>query len=857
MKNTFNEIIKSIFERALELDKLSREVFLNSLEDHEKEYKDEVKSLLRAYEKNSDFLEIDDDRTIFSEDNIGPHPLIGKHIGSYLIEEEVGIGGMGIVFIGKRDDQEFEQKVAIKILKQGLSSEYLVKRFQNERQTLANLQHPNIAKLFDGGKTEEGLPYLVMEYIDGVTVTQYCEQNNLTIDERLNLFRTVCNAVQHAHQNLIIHRDIKPGNILVNKEGRVKLLDFGVAKLLDEDLQTPDEDLTKTGMWHLTPEFASPEQINGENITTVSDIYSLGVLLYKLLSGQAPYKIYNSSPLAISRILEKEKIAKPSEIIQKATQNAKSSIDNVELHSEFNRIGYRQLVGDLDNIVLKAMHIDPAHRYTSVQELDNDIGRYLTGLPVIARKDTFFYRASKFIKRHKIGVAIFIFVNIIILASIAAIVYQARMAAVERDKAKVENAKFEKVNSFLQGILSSVDPSEIGRDVKVYDVLEQAAEDVETELKDQPGVEAAIRSTLGNTYVNLGEYDKGKPFLVKSYNINKNLYGEESRETAENIHDLALYYDWIGEYKIADSLYDKSIKLFRKVLTEPTKIFADALNNHGIIKMNFSMYDEAEKLYLEAIENSIITQGVKNRNTAVMMNNIAINYMDAGNLDRAEKYYKKSLGIILEILGENRPETGSSYNNIARLYIIKSEFDSAEVYLQKSYELKYNLKGKDHPDVGLALNNLGVLQFRRNNYPEAEKFFTDAIAQYRKTYDPLHPLIAVSNFWLGRICLETNRFERGEYYLRKCLQTRVAKMPKDNWEVILTKGELGICLLNQKRYAEAEPLIKNCYQYFSTKNPSDNQRTIRFLTNIVKLYRETNNKAFSEYKVELDSLMQL
>lgn len=854
MNNIFNEIVKSIFERALELDRISRELFFKNLTDEEKKYEEEVKSLLASYDDNSDFLEIDPGRDIFSEDNVGPHPLIGKHIGSFLIEEEIGIGGMGIVFSGKRDDKEFEQKVAIKILKQGLSSEYLIKRFENERQTLANLQHPNIAKLLDGGKTNEGLPYLIMEYIDGVPITEYCESGKLTVDQKLELFISVCNAVEYAHQNLIIHRDIKPENILVNSEGRVKLLDFGVSKLLEDNSLSANSGLTKTGTWHLTPEYASPEQINGENINTSSDIYSLGVLLYRIISEQNPYKIYNSSPLAISKILSEGKIIKPSEVIQNTTRAAGIKKEFSQKETEFHKDSYKKIKGDLDNIILKAMHKDTSQRYASVKDFAIDISRFLNGHPVSAHEDTLIYRFNKFVKRHKVGVALFILFNLLVGTGISAIIYQGRIAAKERDKARIENTKFEKVNDFLTSILSSVDPSEIGRDVKVYDILDKAAENVVTELKDQPEVEASIRSTLGNTYVNLGEYDKGKPFLEKSYDINKKLYGLRSKETAESIHDLANYYDWIGDYKKADSLYGKSIEIFRSVLTEPIKIFGDALNNHAIIKMNFSENDEAEKLYLEAIDISKKVEGKKTRNLAVMMNNLAISYMDVGKLEESEKYYKQSLAIILDVLGGDRPEAGSSYNNMARLYILKNEYDSAEVYLNKSYDLKYRLKGSDHPDVGLALNNLGVLEFHRKNYEKAVKYFNDGLVQYSKTYDEDHPLIATSYNWLGKVSLETERYEQAEKCFSQALKIRIEKFPPENWEIWESKGLRGICYVKLKKYSEAEKLLIPSYEYYSENLP-DNKKSIQdMLKAIVELYEKLGDKkSLEKYNNLLES----
>ena len=841
-----NKTLKLIFEEAIELDKDKREEYFNNLPENQKIYIAEVKSLLEAYEATDDFLEIASTETLtFEEDQT--NPLIGKHIGPYLIEEEIGSGGMGIVLIGKRDDHKFEQKVAIKILKQGLSTKYLVKRFETERQILANLQHPNIARLFDGGTTNEGLPYLIMEYIDGIPITEYCEKHNLSIKQRLKLFQSVCDAVQYAHQHLIIHRDIKPGNILVNQDGRPKLLDFGVAKLLDEHI-----DLTRTRMWIMTPEYASPEQILGENITTSSDIYSLGILLYQLLTGCQPYKITTSSPFAISKIITEGKIVKPSEI-----QRDKISSTDSEKCKEKTEKAFNLLKGDLDNIILKAMRKDPSQRYKSVQELSDDINRYLKGLPIIARKDTIPYRFSKFVKRHKIGVTLSVLFLVTILASIVMIIHQERITAAERDKARIENIKFEKVNSFLQQMLSSVDPSELGRDVKVYDILEKAANDVETELNDQPEIEASIRSTLGNTYVNLGEYKKGKPFLDKALEINENLYGKESEQTAQSLHDLALYYDWVGDYKMADSLYNESINIFRKVLKHPTKRFADALNDYAITAMNVGHHDKAEKLFNEAIDIALSLYGEKNRNTAVFMNNLALNYLDAGNFDKAEKYFKKSIAIITELLGENRPEIGSSYNNLAYLYMVKNDFKLAKEYLEKSYKLKVTLKGKDHSDVGLALNNLGVINIKMNNYSVAEKYLLKALKQYKKTLDADHPWVALSQYWLGKVYLETNRLDKAENFLRKSLKTRIKRFPKENKDIWRTRAELGICLLKKGVYKDAEDILIPTLEYYKANFSDDNEEIKRLYNYTVQLYKILGKKKEVEkYTAELTSFSQ-
>ncbi len=832
---------KELFDFALDMHISQREKFLDEKCKGDDELKNEILSLLESFENNDDFLEKPLEVDLESSESLKDH-YIGKQIGRYVIDSEAGFGGMGIVYAGYRNDKEFEQKVAIKILKHGITSDYLLKRFQIERQTLANLQHRFIAKLLDGGSTDEGLPYLVMEFIEGIPITKYCEKNKLSINDRLELFIKVCLAVQYAHQNLTIHRDIKPGNILVVEDGTPKLLDFGIAKLIDEDLIEDDGGLTKTGIWHLTPEYSSPEQINGERITTASDIYSLGVLLYKILTGEQPYKITSSSPIAISKIIKEENVTKPS--------------DKVKVTSNINHEKiYNQLKGDLDNIILKAMDKDPERRYASVEQFSEDLKRYLIGLPVIAQKDTATYRLKKFINRHKVGVSSSIGFAILLIISLIAISWQANVASKERDNAKVEAQKAEEVNSFLQSMLSSVDPSEIGRDVKVYDILEKAADDIETNLKDQPEVEASLRSTLGNTYVNLGEYDKAKPFLDKALAINIKIYGDESKETAYSLHDLGLYFDWVGDYKKADSIYSRSIKILRKVLEQPTKQFSNVLNDQALIKMYYGKNDAAKKLFNEALDVALQSHGEKDKNTAVIMNNLALNYTDAGDLDKAEKYYKKSLAINIELLGENRPEVGTIYNNLAYLYSRKKDYKLAEEYLEKSYKLKLNLKGKDHPDVGLALNNLGVINIRMGNYDKAEKYQLDALKQYRKTLASDHPYIALSQYWLGKIYLEKNKFSIAEDYLRNSLKTRIKKFPAENKDIWRSKSELGICLLKQKKYNEAEKLLTSSLEFYKSNFGDDSTQIIRLYNNVVDLYSSTGNKKNADmYRNELARL---
>jgi eukaryotic-like serine/threonine-protein kinase len=848
VNNTFNEILKSIFEHAIELNKTEREKYFSSLNDDQKKYLDEVKSLLSSYEATDDFLEIASNyNQIFTPNFDEPHPLIGKHIGSYLVEDEIGYGGMGIVFVGKRDDKEFEQKVAIKILKQGLSTKYIVRRFENERQILANLQHPNIAKLFDGGKTLDGLPYLIMEFIEGTPITDYCDENKLNIKLRLELFQTVCSAVHYAHQNLIVHRDLKPGNILVTKEGRVKLLDFGIAKLMDETAELENVKLTQTKMWHLTPEYASPEQIKGANITTGSDIYSLGVLLYEIISGETPYKFTNSTPVGISKSIDETNIIKPSE---KVKQTIKNSENSEQRKNEIQK-KIKLLKGDLDNIILKAMHKDPSQRYSSVQGLVNDIERYFNGMPVLARKDTYAYRFVKFVQRHRVGVTLFILFNIILISSISAIIYQGRIATKERDKATLEAAKTESVNKFLLEMLSSADPTEVGKDAKVYEVLQKASKEVEIGFKDQPGIEAAVRKTLGKTLTNLGEFEQAKPHLEKSLELNEKVYGKNSYQSGESFHELALYYDWVGDLKLADSLYSRSIKILRNNSDTPPRSLSSALNDYGIVKQEEDKIQESLILLKEAYQIAVRNFGEKDRDVASIANNLGLSFNDLKDIDSAEKYYQQSLNLYMEIYGSNRPEISTLYNNLAYIYIDKLEYEKAHEYFTKSLELKKNTWGEHHSMVGLAYMNLGALDYTMKNYDSAQSNLIKAMNNFKISLNENHIWVGLCYYWFGKNLIEYSKPKEAENYLRKSLIIYDKNYPKDHVNTISANAELGIVLFLQKKYSKAEKLLVEGYEKIKKIRGEHNFNTIRILDYLVKFYNQTNSPQKEKYYSDL------
>ena len=455
--------VKELLSRALEFDTGRRQAFLDSACSSDVSLRAEIDLLLEHHvDASDDLLEqcaSDATQLRFNSDSDGAE-RIGERISAYRIVREIGHGGMGSVYLATRDDEHYQQQVAVKLIKNGLGGEAMRRRFRNEMQILAELNHPNIARLFDGGQTGDQVPYLVMEYVEGIPINQYCAERELSTEQRLKLFSTVCAAVQYAHQHLIVHRDIKPGNILVTNEGIPKLVDFGIAKLLEAGSDVTDSPATATAMHFMTPEYASPEQIRGVSVTTATDVYSLGVVLYELLSGRPPFRVKNRMPHEIARLICEQDPERPSAAIGTRTMpesknGSNGNVMSVSLNVPKLRGRFK---GDLDNIVLKAMRKEPERRYTSVQQFGDDIQRHLSGLPVIARPDTFAYRAEKFIKRQKVAVGAAALIALTLVAGIVITLNQNRIARAERAKAERRfNEVRQLANSFVFEVHDAID----------------------------------------------------------------------------------------------------------------------------------------------------------------------------------------------------------------------------------------------------------------------------------------------------------------------------------------------------------------------------------------------------------------
>jgi len=673
--------ITELFEQALERPREERAEFLLAACNGGPELLREVQSLLAEHDAEENFLESPAIAAVANDvlaDTEGPR--IGEQFGRYRIEALIGRGGMGDVFLGSRNDGQFEQHVAIKLLKHGFVGDKTRLRFLQERQILARLEHPAIARLIDGGVTEDGAPFFVMERVQGEPITTYCKHERLGIEQRLRLFLKVCDAVEYAHHNLIVHRDLKPSNILVDDKGHAKLLDFGIAKVLSQENRAATKDATRTMMRAMTPEYAAPEQIRGDPVTTATDVYALGVLLYELLTGEKPYRITRDAPLELERAILEQDPSRPS-------TRTGSSAEHFGTNSRELR---KRLRGDLDRIVLKALEKRPERRYSTPEALANDIRRHLDGLPISARGDTVVYRAGKFVHRHRIGAAAAAFIFLSLVGGLIATTWQARRAQMEARKA-------EATKNFLKSIFAASDPTQAqGKELTAKQLLDDGARRIETELKDQPDVQSEVARVIATTYQQLGEYDRARTLLMADLERRRKIDGPRSVQVAELLTELG-----------------------------------DASYGQG-------KYDEAAPMYEEALSIQREQLGERSPEVARQLWNIAGVKRNRGDYSTAEQMQNQSLAIFVERRGEDSREANDVRNSLALTYADTERYAEAlalQTAVASWYERNY---GADHPETINARYNQASSLLALGRAAEAEQMFADIVARFTRVLGARH-----------------------------------------------------------------------------------------------------------------------
>ncbi len=852
--------IKSLFKEVVELSPDKREAFINENCKDDPGLKRELESLIEAHHKSDGFLETPPVQFAkINADKNSPDLFTGMRIGKYVVEKKIGEGGMAVVYSANRADEQFKRRVAIKFIKRGMDTEEIIKRFKIEEQTLAGLNHPYIAKIIDGGTTEKGLPYFVMELIVGEPIDKYCISKNLTIPEILELFQKVCSAIQYAHKNLVVHRDIKPGNIFITKEGVPKLLDFGIAKLLDpENSQTK---LTRTGLKLLTLEYASPEQFLGKKITTAVDIYSLGVVLYELLTGRYPYKFNNSMPSEIERIICTTEPEKPSIAVSRLdgkneTVKKQSELKPGKLLSSkdenYEKIK-RRLTGDVDNIVLKAMQKEPERRYSSVEQFSEDIRRHLAGLPVIARKNSIGYRSKKYFQRHRAAVITAFIFLLIIFTGITGIIIQSNVASNERDRAVLEAKKSERINSFLQEILAAPNPEVDGKNVKVVDVLKNASEKINKELSGSPGIKAAALYTIGTTYMGLGLYNKAEKYLKSSLGISEKIYRSNDPRIARVMKQLAFNYQKKSNFTKADSLYKIALKIFKMKEGNISSVEAKTLSDYGSSLNYQGKYKEAKKYQTEALNAFRKIYGNNNPNVVKSLNNLETIAGNTGDWNTAAKYGKEVLDFFFKTEGKNSVDYSKALSNYASILEVQGNLDKAIKDQKEAVEIKKRVEGKNHPDAMFAQITLADELTKRGDFVKAANLSREAMESLDKSLPHINVLTAYSRIIYARALIKLKDFKKALPFIHDALLIRKKLYSPNNWLLTTTKVILGACLVGLKQYPKAEQILKYCYSKLNKNDEGVKYYRILTLRNLIKSYKSTGNKkAEQKYKAYLD-----
>ncbi len=832
--------VAPILDEALHLAPELRPAFLESECLGDDELCAEVERLIEAEAASGGFLEE-------TADTYLEPPLEDMRLGAWRIVRELGRGGMGAVYLAERADGQFEQSVALKVIRGGMDSAEIRRRFLAERRILARLEHPNIARLLDGGLTSDGRPWFAMEYVAGEPLVAHADARALSVPDRLRLFEEVCEAVRYAHQNLVVHRDLKPSNVLVTSDGRIKLLDFGISKLLEDgaagDLAAP---MTLTELRVLTPEYAAPEQVRGEAVTTATDVYALGGVLYELLAGRRAHRLERHTATEIERVVCEIEPEPPS----------------VAAGSRQRR---RALHGDLDTIVLKALQKDPARRYPSAEALLDDIRRARTGLPIAARPDSFGYRSRKFLRRHRVAVAGTALLILTLVAGLAATLWQAQAKAREAAKAR-------EVQRYLVDLFQVSDPAESrGRVVTARELLDRGVRRVDS-LAGQPAVQEELLGILGTIHRELGLYPQADTLLRRGVSVAERVYGPDHPEVAARLTELGTVLKELGDLAAAESVLGRAVEIRRRALGPDHVDVATSMGELANVLGDAGRYERAESLYRAVLAVDMKGYGREAPEVATDLNNLGVLLGDLQNrYAEADSVYRAALAIRLRTLDRGHPSVVTLESNIASNLHSMGRFAEAEslqrevlaarrrLYPQGHPDVAYALHvlaatlssrgkwaeaesldvealaqrrrylGDDHPVTMASLNNLAVLRYRMGDLAGSEQAFREAVAIWRRTLGSDHPytLTAVRN--LGAVLSEEGRYADAEPLLREALRGMGRGGADSSIDGAVTRRSLGVLLYRTRRLTEAERLLREALAIYRRDLPADHPRTAEAL----------------------------
>lgn len=820
--------IDALFQRALDMEPDDRVAYLDKACAGDRELRASVERLLRAEASSSDFLATPVEVACQLDwVDILPPPgerraprepdRRGERIGPYRVVRELGRGGMATVYLAERADGQWEQQVALKVVRRGLDTDDVVRRFHAERQILSSLNHPHIARLLDGGTTDDGLPFLVMEYVSGTPITENCDASSLSIERRLALFCDVGRAVQYAHRNLVVHRDLKPSNILVDQDGGARLLDFGIAKLLDP---AADDPRTRTGLQLLTPQYASPEQVRGDPVTTASDVYQLGLLLCELLAGRRPYDVRALSPAQIEAQIADAEPIPPSALVDEDAARRRG------LGRE--RIA-RRLRGDLDTIVLTAIRKEPDRRYSSAEALVQDIERYLGGLPIAARPDSRRYKLVKWIGRHRSAT----------LASAAGVVLlvgwgvtatmQSRTVARERDRVRAEARRTAEVRDFLGGLFEASDPFLVSArpadSITARELLDAGAKRLQ-ELEREPALRAELAFTMGMTYSRLGVQDRARELLREALELHLDLEGESSASVARDLFELGLAEDDLHR---SIALLERSLAVAEDALGPADLLVAEVLTNL------------AQKVGYRAASQTPRVQAMFDRALTILRNHPDAPRSQYAYTLKMSAYGKgdvvtmeEVLAINREIYGDVHPVVAASLSDLA-LTVEATDPERAEALLTEALGIDEALLGEAHPTTRIILSNLAAVKRDRGDLEGAVSLYRRALALERPHQPESRRGLGFITYGLGVSLHGLGRHDEAEPYLRETVQALGEALSEDHLLVFRASTALARCVRIQGRLPEAEKLLTGLRARFDTASLAASERAL-VLGELAELY---------------------
>lgn len=824
------ETLERLFHRARVLGGSERERFLAEIDDAS--LVKEVRRLLRADEEPTGAMHTPIEAVAQQFGQSLLEAWIGRRLGSYEIIEEIAAGGMGAVFLARRVDEQFEARVAVKIMNGTVLSTEAVERFRAERQILASLNHPHIAKLLDGGTLDNGLPYLIMEYVDGLPVDEYCDVQRLDVRGRLMLFQKICEAVEHAHRNLVVHRDLKPSNILVDATGTPKLLDFGIAKLINDSDSPVGGVVTRPDLRIMTPEYASPEQVRRGTITTATDVYSLGVLLYRLLTGASPYRDVHDDGHSLEQAIVSQDPLRPS------TAVASTGYGDSAPHQVIRR-RQRRLRGDLDNITLMALRKDPERRYGSARSLEEDIRRYLELQPVRARADNWRYRATKFILRHKLGTAAAAVMAIVLVSFSIITLQQNRAIKAERDIAN-------EVAGFMVETFTLADPeSEPGRTVTARELLDNGRSRISNAMDSTPELRARLLQVMGEAYRGLSYAEEADALLEEAVELGRQGH-LEPRAMADAVGVLARTRRFLGRFDSALALIDEAIARYQALQPEAYPALIEARVARANILNLMGEHEAALADYLQARP---LAEALPEDPAGVLPDlhhNIGVHYMQTGRLDEAEDHLRQALDsghpewlgryraraftlgvlgavlrmqgepeealrltretfdILLEVFGEDHESVAATRSNLANIYMDLERFEDAAAEMMQGIAITRRTRGENHYEVASAMHNLAMARFFLGNLEEAADLLRESISIKRAHLPEGHQRIAHTEVALGRVYRHLGQLEPSEQVLEQALATYLQVFGERHGRVAGVLTELGYTRFVQGRLEEAE-----------------------------------------------------